>query len=146
LEGPGSFRFTYPYNIHLTPAAGMSPGNYNGSVTSTGSPTAAENFTIPVTMRVTTQPIADASPNQVTLRLAQGAPPLAAPFSPLVLVNNLGQGTVTVQNATASGGAWLKTGQFVPCMPLASYCGYLSIDLTGLSPGDNSGSVTLTTN
>src|SRR5439155_16474009 len=100
LEGTGSFRLIYPYNIHLTPAAGMSPGNYNGSVTSTGSPTAAENFTIPVTMRVTTQPIADASPNRVTLRLAQGAPPLAAPFSPLVLVNNLGQGAVTVQNAT----------------------------------------------
>jgi len=146
LEGTGSFRFIYPYNIHIAPVDGMNPGNYTGSVISSGSSVSGENFTIPVTMHLTTQPIAEASPNQVSLRLGQGAPPLVPPFSPLILVNNLGQGSLAVQSATASGGSWLKTGDFVPCMPLAPYCGYLSIDPSNLSPGDNSGTVTLTTN
>jgi uncharacterized protein (TIGR03437 family) len=147
LQGSGSFRFTYPYNIHILPIDGMPVGNYTGSVTTSGSATAGENLTIPVTMHLTTQPIADASPNQVSLRIAQGSPVLTAPFSPLILVNNLGQGSLTLQSATASGGSWLKTaGDFVPCMPLAPYCGYLSIDVTNLSPGDNSGTLTLATN
>ncbi len=146
LDGTGSFRFIYQYDIHLSPVPGQSPGNYTGSVSSLNSPIAGENFTIPVTMHLTTQPISDASPNQISLRLAQGAPPLVPPFSPLILVNNLGQGSLTVQAATATGGSWLKTGDFVPCMPLAPYCGYLSVDPTNLAPGDNSGSVTLTTN
>ena len=146
LQGTGSFRFTYPYNVHLAPVDGMEVGNYSGSVTSSGSPTAGENLTIPVAMHLTTQPIADVSPNQVSLRIAQGAPPLVPPFSPLILVNNLGQGSVAVQSAAVSGGSWLKTSDFVQCMPLAPYCGYLSIDVAGLSPGDNTGSLTLTTN
>jgi uncharacterized protein (TIGR03437 family) len=125
----------------------MPAGNYTGSATTSGSTTAGENVTIPVTMHLTTQPIAEASPNQVSLRIAQGAPALAPPFSPLILLNNVGQGSLTLQSATTSGGSWLKTvGDFVPCMPLAPYCGYLSVDVTNLSPGDNSGSLTLTTN
>src|SRR5262249_28041452 len=106
----------------------------------------AENVTIPVTMRVTTQPIADASPNPLTFRLAQGAPPLAAPFSPLLTVNNLGLGTLTVSNTATTGGAWLKVDQLISCAPLAPYCTYVTIDPTGLAPGDNSGSITVTSN
>src|SRR5262249_12890736 len=58
----------------------------------------------------------------------------------------LGQGSLSIQPATATGGSWLKAGDFVPCMPLAPYCGYLSIDASSLSPGDNSGSITIPTN
>jgi len=138
LEGTGSFRFVFPYSIHIQPTAGMGVGTYNGSVTTSGSSVAGENVTIPVTMQVTTQPIAQAVPGQISLRMAQGAPPLVYPFDPLITVANIGQGTLTTGAFTTTGGSWLKPDPSVPA--------FLAIDPTGLSPGDNTGSVTIPTN
>jgi uncharacterized protein (TIGR03437 family) len=146
LDGTGSFRFTYYYPIILAPAASMPAGNYTGSITTTGGSNPTDNQTLPVTMRVTAQPIGDPLatttfapqpvPGRLTLRLAQGAPPLAYPFSPIILLNNAGAGTLTVTD-TAITGAWMKK-DVVP--------GFFAIDPTGLSPGSNSGSVTFTSN
>ena len=61
LQGSGSFRFIFPYNIHIAPVDGMSAGNFTGNIVTSGSSVAAENVNIPVTMRLTTQPIAQAS-------------------------------------------------------------------------------------
>ncbi|MBZ5620434.1 MAG: hypothetical protein LAQ69_17170 [Acidobacteriia bacterium] len=138
LDGTGSFRFVFPYRIHIAPTADMSPGTYNGSVSTSGSSVASENVTIPVTMHLTTQPIAQAKPDQINLRLAQGAPPLVYPFDPIVSLVNLGQGTLTTGNTTLSGGSWIKPDTAVPS--------FISIDPTGLSPGDNTGSVTIASN
>jgi uncharacterized protein (TIGR03437 family) len=143
LEGTGSFRFVYPYRIHVQPTDGMAEGTYTGSVTTSGSSVASENVTIPVTMHLTTQPIAQAvdlvgNPiSTINLRLAATAPPLVYPFDPFVALANLGQGTLTPGNVTTSGGSWIKPDTAVP--------GYVSIDPTGLS-GDNKGSVTLASN
>jgi adhesin/invasin len=138
LEGTGSFRFVYPYRIHVQPADGMTEGTYTGSVTTSGSSVASENVTIPVTMHLTSQPIAQAVPDQINLRLAQGAPPLVYPFDPIVTLTNLGLGTLIPGSMTLSGGSWIKSDTLVPA--------FISIDPTGLANGDNTGLVTIASN
>jgi uncharacterized protein (TIGR03437 family) len=135
LDGSGSFRFSLPYRIHIAPSATMPLGTYTGSVVSSGSTFGPDNKTIPVTMRVTDQPIAAAPADRFSARLAQGAPPLAATI-PLA---NLGLGSLAVQTVTASGGPWLTA---------AAYPGgaALTLDAGTLPVGINSGSVTLNSN
>jgi uncharacterized protein (TIGR03437 family) len=138
LNGTGSFQFPFVYRIHVAPTASMATGTYTGSVTTSGSSVASENLTIPVTMHLTTQPIAQANPSQINLRLAVGAPPLVYPFDPIVSLTNLGQGTLTPGATTLTGGSWIMPDKLVP--------GFISIDPTGLSDGDNTGSVTIASN
>ncbi len=153
VDGSGSFRFNYPYTIHLQPPATMSPGTYNGTVTTTGGSNPADNQTIPVTMQLTTQPIAVASattatfapqpaPDGLVIRLAQGAPPLTYPFSANVVLYNAGQGTLTAEAPTITG-SWLKPDN-VPGYGVVP--GYYSIDPTGLATGDYPGSLAFASN
>ncbi len=153
VDGSGSFRFNYPYTIHLQPPATMAAGTYNGKVTTAGGSNPTDNQTIPVTMQVTTQPIAVASattatfapqpaPDGLVIRLAQGAPPLTYPFSANVVLNNVGQGTLTAQAPTITG-SWLKPDT-VPGYGVVP--GYYSIDPTGLAPGDYPGSLAFASN
>jgi len=137
LQGTGSFRFTYPYDINLAPPASMAAGTYSGSVVISGSKTASENQTIPVTMRVTTQPIAQATPSSLVIRLAQGAPPLLYPFSPTIAIGNLGAGTLSTPTVTISGGSWIKQDVVAP---------FFAIDPTGLSTGTYNASVAFASN
>src|SRR4029077_6427327 len=135
LDGTGSFRFPVPYRIHVAPPAGMAGGTYNGSVTITGSSFAGDNKTVPVTMRVTTQPIIQASTDRLRVRVAQGAPPLAS----LVSVTNLGQGTLAVRSVSTSGGAWLTAA--------SSVIGVLvTVDPGSMAVGTYSGSVSIVSN
>ena len=139
LDSAGSFAFTFPYRIHVAPPAGMAPGTYNGSLVTSGSTFAPDDQTIPVTMHVTTQPMAQASPAQVTARLAQGAAPLAMQISP----NNLGQGSIVigaVSATTPDGGTWLTAS--------ANSGGWADIKLDPgtLAPGFYTGSVSIGTN
>ncbi len=138
LNGTGSFQFPFVYRIHVAPTDSMAAGTYTGSVTTSGSSVASENLTIPVTMHLTTQPIAQAVPSQINLRLAVGAPPLVYPFDPFVSLVNLGQGTLTPGAVTLTGGSWIAPDKLVPS--------FISIDPTGLSDGDNTGSVTIASN
>ena len=135
LDGTGSFRFPVPYRIHVAPPAGMAEGTFTGSVTITGSSFAGDNKTVPVTMRVTTQPIIQASTDRLRVRVAQGAPPLAS----LVSVTNLGQGTLAVQSVSTSGGAWLTAAN--------SVIGVLvTVDPGTMAVGTYSGSVSIVSN
>ena len=138
LVGNGSFRFVLPYNIHIAPQAGNTSGGvYNGNLTISGSSIPTENKTVPVTMRVTSQAIAQASTNQVTVRMAQGEPARTPQFfAPSVSLVNIGQagsslvpGTPTVTGTGVSYGA-----------------GGMTFDTTGLAPGDYPGSITLPSN
>ena len=103
LDGTGSFRFSFPYRIHFAPTAAMGQATYNGLITTSGSSFAADNKAIPVTMRVTAQPIAQASTGLLHVRLAQGAPA----YTTAITLTNLGQGTLHVQDAKTSGAAWI---------------------------------------
>jgi uncharacterized protein (TIGR03437 family) len=139
VNGTGSFRFTYPYNVHVAPPTGMAQGTYNGSLVISGSSFAPDNQTIPVTMHITTQPIAQASPSQVTERLAQGAAPLPMQIS----LNNLGQGSLsigTVGSTTTDGGTWLTA--------TVNSGGWAAITLDPgtLAPGYYTGSVSIASN
>jgi uncharacterized protein (TIGR03437 family) len=138
LEGTGSFRFVLPYSIHLAPQAGNTAGNaYTGTLTTSGSSFAGDNKAVGVTMRVTSQAIAQASTDQLTVRLAQGEPALAPPFSPGVTLTNIGLAgsTLLPGTPTVSGGSWISYG-----------AGGLTFDATGQSPGDYPGSITLPSN
>jgi uncharacterized protein (TIGR03437 family) len=113
----------------------MGSGTYSGTLTTVGSTFPADNKSIPVTMRVTTQPIAQASSSHVQVRLAQGAPPLTTAVS----LTNLGQGTLTLQGALANGITGLTA-------TTAGNAAVLTFDVGTLSPGTYSGTVTLTSN
>ncbi|HTP33546.1 MAG TPA: hypothetical protein VMJ75_15310 [Candidatus Acidoferrales bacterium] len=137
LDGTGSFRFSFPYRIHMAPSSLLSAGTYSGTMTTSGSSFAPDNKTIPVTMRVTSQPIAQPSTDHVTMRLAQGAPPTAVN----VVLNNVGQGTISVTGATANvtGGTWLTAKSFATGATL-------TFDPGSLAPGAYSGSVAIASN
>lgn len=138
LEGTGSFRFVLPYQINLSPPANLPAGTYSGSLVTSGSSFAPDNKTIPVTMQVTTQPIAVPSASQIDLVLAQGGPQTTYPFVPALSLSNAGQGTVTLQNVSATGtgvSAYVYSG-----------LGIVTVDPTGLSPGNYTGSIAVTCN
>jgi uncharacterized protein (TIGR03437 family) len=150
MDGVGSFLFTFPYRIHLAPQAGMAPGTpcngglaqcYYGSLVTSSLVTSSPNFnpadnqTIPVTMRVTTQPIAQPSENPVTRHLAQGA----APLSVGIALSNLGQGSLTTGTVTATGGSWLTASP-------SSGGAMITLDPGALAPGPYSGSVSIASN
>jgi uncharacterized protein (TIGR03437 family) len=139
LDSAGSFASTFPYRIHVAPPASMAQGTYNGSLVTSGSSFAPDNQTIPVTIHVTTQPIAVASPAQVTERLAQGAAPLAMQVS----LQNPGQGTLTIGTVSASttdGGTWLAA--------TSNPSGWAALTLNPgtLAPGFYTGSVSIASN
>ncbi len=141
-SGSGSFQFVYNWRVHIAPQAGNPVGTYNGSITFTGSSFAGDNKTVPVTMNVTTLPIAQ-DPGPLTFRLAQGAPPMTAPFSTITL-NNLGMGTLTVTGVTPTiasgcGSSWLTVTQ-------TTTGANLTLDPTGVAVGTCTATLAFATN
>ena len=135
LTSTGSFQFAYPYRIRVAPRdANNAGGVFTGSLVTAGSSFAADNKTIPVTMRVTTQPIAQASPASVTARLAQGAPPSTS----YVALVNAGQGTLTAQSVSSTGQGFTAS--------VSGNLAVLQFDAGTLAPGDYPGSVTIASN
>lgn len=134
LQGTGSFRFVLPYYIHVAPTSNQTSGTYTGTITTSGSNFAPDNKTISVTMDVTSQPIAVPSATQLSWTLAQGAPPVTLG----VALQNTGQGTLTVQNATSSA-------QGVTASASAAGAA-VTFDPGSLAPGSYAGNLTITSN
>ena len=125
LTATGSFQFSYPYRIRVAPQPGNAAGGtYTGTLVTTGSTFAGDNKSIPVTMNVTTQPILQASPASLSVRLAQGAPPYTAYIS----LVNAGQGTLTVAGVGATGG-------FIP-FGTSLTGNLLALNFSNTSPGN----------
>ncbi len=138
LPGAGSFASTYTYTLTAQAPAGIAQQAYNGSIVVAGSPISTENKTVPVTLNVTSQPIASASSNSVAFRIPQGS----AKQTQYVAISNLNTGTLTVNSATATatgGGAWL-TATSIP-----GYVGFTA-DPASLQPGTYQGSVAIASN
>lgn len=135
VDGTGSFRFNFPYRVHFAPASSMPSGTYSGTLTTSGSTFAPDNKSIPVTMRVTTQPIALASTDHVVVHLAQGALPLTT----AVTLTNAGLGTLTLSGALGNGGAWLKASTI-------SNSAILTFDAGTMAAGTYTGSVAISSN
>ena len=136
--GNGSYSFYFPYQATVTTQTGQGVGAYTGSVVITGSNTAADNVTIPVTLNVTASPIAQLSATSLTLLAGQGAQ-----ASQTISVANAGEGSLTVSGATASvttGSGWLSA--------TAASNGLVTVtaNSASLQPGGYQGSVTIVTN
>jgi uncharacterized protein (TIGR03437 family) len=138
LDGTGSFRFVLPYYIQVAPQPSQTSGTYTGTITTSGSNFSGDNKTVAVTMNVTSQPIAQASPPANVL-LAQGAAPLTYPCTPLLTVGNAGIAALTLQSPAVTGGSWLTA---------TGYAGgaVLSYNPSGLAPGSYSANVTIASN
>ena len=141
LDGAGSFRFPVPYRVRFAPSAGMAPGTYPATITTSGSTLPADNKAIAVTMRVTAQPIAQPSMSLLHVRLAQGAPV----YSTAITLANLGQGTLHLQDAKTSGAAWITAtpyslGGLIPDGVV------LTINAATLAPGTYKDGITFTSN
>ncbi|MBC8165559.1 MAG: hypothetical protein H7Y20_06780, partial [Bryobacteraceae bacterium] len=141
-EGSGSFQFgqTIPYRITATQVEGLTDGSYTGQIVTSGSPVATDNKTIPVTLRVTSQPIARLSAESLNFRIAAGS---SRQLQNLVL-SNRGLGTLSVSGATVattSGGNWL-TADLVPNTTVIS----VGANAAGLASGTYDGTVTIAGN
>jgi uncharacterized protein (TIGR03437 family) len=139
----GSFRFDYPYRIRFQPPDSMTPGTYSGTVTVSGSTSFAENGALPVSMRVTTQPIAVPEPDRLRLRIAEGAPKLEWPISPLVAFTNPSTAVLSIQNPTITGAPWLRFEIPDPFVPNGFH---FVVDPAGLTAGTSSGTLAFVTN
>jgi uncharacterized protein (TIGR03437 family) len=142
LDGTGSFRFSLPYRIHFAPTAAMGQGTYNANITTSGSSFTADNKTIPVTMQVTTQPIAQASTGLLHVRLAQGAPA----YTTAIALTNLGQGTLHVQDARTSGAAWITASPYAAGGLIADGAAITINNTSALAPGIYKEGITFTSN
>jgi hypothetical protein len=135
--GLGSFSFNHSYQVNTQAASTATNGDYAGSIAVSGSSLVADNKTVPVTVHVTTQPIAVASPQRVLFRLAQGG----TKATQYIVLNNSGMGTLTASSVTFSGSApaWLSvstTGNFVA----------LTADPSGLGQGVQTATATVASN
>ena len=91
--------FGYYESISLAPPASML-GTYTGSATIADSP----GQVVPVTMHLTTLPIAVPSTNRISLQLAQNGPhDYVSSVSSLISLTNSGMGTLQVTGASGSG-------------------------------------------
>jgi uncharacterized protein (TIGR03437 family) len=145
LEAGGSFRFVYTYQV-TAKATSLGEGTYSGQFVTSGSTIAAENKTVPVSLRVTSQPIVSVQPTKVSIQMMQGsfADASAAGTVNYIVVSNAGQGTLSVSGVTVNitgGGDWLKAqsianGQFIQ----------LNTKPGSLAPGKYAAEVNIATN
>ncbi|BDC50421.1 hypothetical protein F183_A27370 [Bryobacterales bacterium F-183] len=134
-SGGGSFRTVYSYDLVATADEGTPEGEYNGSMTISGSSLSDDNRTVPVRVLVTQKAIAVASVERIQFRIAQGALPVTKIF----YLANAGMGGLTVSGVDASteeGGGWLS-GSFDGTAISAV------VNADGLAPGRYRGKVTV---
>ncbi|HMD50042.1 MAG TPA: hypothetical protein VKG79_13125 [Bryobacteraceae bacterium] len=146
VNGSGSFSFNVPYVVTATASSGMTPMDYNGTLTISGSKFAPDNKQIPLLLHVTTSPILQAAPASLNIKIAQGANKQTSTNGslPYISTANLGQGTLTISSvsATTSSGSWLSTSSVSGFPSLVA----VTADPTGLSPGVYQGTVTIASN
>jgi uncharacterized protein (TIGR03437 family) len=147
VNGSGSFAFNVPYKVSVTAGSGMAAQDYNGTLTLSGSSFAPDNKQIPVVLHVTTQPILQASPSTVKIRIAQNANKQSSTTGalPYISTSNSGQGSLSISSVSAtaaSGGTWLGAQTVSGYPSLVA----ISADPTGLAPNVYQGTVTISSN
>lgn len=136
----GSFASSFSYVISSKASSTVAPSDYVSTVAISGSATSGDNKTVRVTSHVTTQPIANvtlpasAIGGAVQFQIAQGGQPQAQN----VVFTNSGSGTLTLSQA-GNAPSWLKT-------TITGNVLTLTADPTGLSPGANTATLSVTSN
>ena len=146
VNGSGSFSFNVPYIVTATASSGMTPQDYNGTLTISGSKFAPDNKQVPLLLHVTTSPILQVAPAALNIKIAQGANKQTSTnlTLPYISTANVGQGTLTISSTTAStsSGSWLSTSSVSGFPSLIA----VTADPTGLSPGVYQGTITIASN
>jgi len=140
VEAEGSFAFVMPYRVTGKHLNGMAEGTYNGTLGTSGSAIPAENKTVNITLRVTSQPIVALAPESVFFRIAENTKAQTG----YIQVANRGLGTLNITGVTASvtgTGTWLTASQ-VTGQNLIQ----VKADPTGLAVGSYAGKITIATN
>ncbi len=134
FEGAGSFSFVRPYRIATRNTGSLAEGTYNGSVNVTSSAFAPDVKSVPVTMVVTSAPIATLSSTSVDFMLAADT----VAVDQYLTIGNRGQSALQIGSTTADAD-WLDAG-------LVSGFLRITADPNGMAPGTYEGMVTVESN
>ena len=139
-EGAGSFKFVQPYRITGRQLSGQTEGTYNGTAQLAGSSFTPDNKIVQVRLVVTSQPIAFAGPDKISVKLAQNSPPTVVNIG----VANRGLGTLSVgapSTSVQNGAGWLSA------VTAVGFAG-ATVTLTpgSLAPGTYRGTLNIATN
>jgi uncharacterized protein (TIGR03437 family) len=136
----GSFATSYSYQVTASASSSIAPNNYVSNIGISGSATSGDNKTVAVTSHVTALPIvsvalpASALGGTVQFQIAQSG----QPQSQNLTFANAGSGTLALSQVS-NAPAWLKTSTTGNILTLTA-------DPTGLSPGANTATISVTSN
>jgi len=105
-NGLGSIRFVHTHRLVASYGNGLPSGENMGSVFVSGSSFAPDNRIVPVSLHVTSNPIAVLSAERLDFKTVAGM----IPTDQFVVVNNRGQGQLSISNvalSTVDGAEWL---------------------------------------
>jgi large repetitive protein len=117
--------------------AGLAPGTYQGSVMVSAANAANSPLTIPVTLVVSSAPVINAAPGQLSFSYQIGNPAPAGAF--FQVTSSGGALPIQIDSITDAGGAWLQvtSGGMTPLTVTAA------VNPSGLSPGTYTGTISL---
>lgn len=138
-----------------TNPAGLQPGDYTATITITGPGAVNSPLTIPVTLKVSLDPVLQVSPSSVSFQYQSGG---SLPPPEAVVLSNLGNPlALAVSVATQTGGNWLKATPTTSTTPAAllieaapsalaagTYQGTVTVAATGAANTPQTIPVTLT--
>jgi len=139
--GAASYAFNLPtvlYTITGTPQVNLAESTYSGSIVFNGSSVAAENKTVPVTLHITSLPIA-VFQNSLSFQVPQGGTAQTG----VVFLSNRGMNNLLLSGVVGSSASWLSA--VVPQTENATSV-TVTADPTGLSPGVYTGQLTIGSN
>ena len=139
-EGAGSFKFVQPYRITGRQLPGQTEGTYNGTVQVAGSSFAPDNKVVQTRLVITSQPIAFAGPDKISVKLAQNSAPTVVNIG----VGNRGLGNLSVgapSTSVQNGAGWLSAVTAVG-FPGAT----VTLTPGSLTPGTYRGTLNIATN
>ena len=98
MDGGGSFPFAVPYRVAARANGALAEGVYGGQVNVTASGFPPDVKAVPVTMRVTREPIAALSASSIEWKLAAGT----RAAERYVSASNRGMGALSVTGVSAT--------------------------------------------
>jgi uncharacterized protein (TIGR03437 family) len=144
--GGGSFQTTGSYLVTAgSPATAASGTSYTGTIDVTSSKFAPDVKKVPVTINVTSEPIAVMVQPSIQFNVGQGA----APVEKWIQLGNVGASALTVTGATITGTstAWLTVTVNGACQIAGvAQCVVATGDPTGLTPGPYTATVAIASN